>query len=678
MSAAMTALLSGLLLLAVPGGSSAGRDAGHGDLAPAAGLRAARALLGEGDWKGAAELLGEVAERHPIIADHADLLRGRLLLEAGETSAAAGIMLEAAQAHAASPLRADFHELLGDARAAVEDEESARSAWRAALDETRDDERRAQLYASLAASLERTGQPREAGQIFLTLWTSHPTTEQGGAAAAHLERIEAALEAAGEEPLRNASDWRRRGDRLFRKRRNEEALAAYDRALAGDLGEAETQRTQKQRAHTLFRMRRYPEAVEGFAALPQEDDVPLWHARSVARADDVPAAVKEFEALAARSRGALGSRALYLAGLLLDDRGQAAEAREHFRQVAATRASLGLANAARWRLGWGAYREGRYTDAATHFATLIDGDGDAISRLRPRYWRARALDREGDERAGAELAAIAGEFPLSYYGWRARSQAAIDGRPAAAPTAPPPLDPGKSRLAPHELARPRILLEAGMVEEALEETQRVALRARSLPERLEVASLFADGGNYYGAQRIVVDAYTEVLARGPRPNLEELWWHAWPAAYAELVIDATAADGVAPELVYSIMREESGYRPEVVSISGARGLLQIMGTTGERLARDLGNSDFSTDQLFEPRTNIGLGTHYLGELSRRFDGRLPAAVASYNAGPTAVGRWIAAEGQRDDDEWVEAIPYEQTRGYVKRVLRSLHAYQVLY
>ena len=135
---------------------------------------------------------------------------------------------------------------------------------------------------------------------------------------------------------------------------------------------------------------------------------------------------------------------------------------------------------------------------------------------------------------------------------------------------------------------------------------------------------------------------------------------------------------MAPELVYSIMREESGYRPEVVSISGARGLLQIMGTTGERLARDLGNSDFSTDQLFEPRINIGLGTHYLGELSRRFDGRLPAAVASYNAGPTAVGRWIAAEGQRDDDEWVEAIPYEQTRGYVKRVLRSLHAYQVLY
>ncbi len=217
-----------------------------------------------------------------------------------------------------------------------------------------------------------------------------------------------------------------------------------------------------------------------------------------------------------------------------------------------------------------------------------------------------------------------------------------------------------------------------MVEEALEETQRVARRARSLPERLAVASLFADGGDYYGAQRIVVDAYTEALARGPQPNLEELWWHAWPAAYAELVIDATAGDGVAPELVYSIMREESGYRPEVVSISGARGLLQIMGTTGERLARDLGNSDFSTDQLFEPRTNIGLGTHYLGELSRRFDGRLSAAVASYNAGPTAVGRWIAAEGQRDDDEWVEAIPYEQTRGYVKRVLRSLHAYQVLY
>ena len=73
-----------------------------------------------------------------------------------------------------------------------------------------------------------------------------------------------------------------------------------------------------------------------------------------------------------------------------------------------------------------------------------------------------------------------------------------------------------------------------------------------------------------------------------------------------------------------------------------------------------------------------LGAHYLGELSARFPGRLSAAIASYNAGPSPVEEWLARNPEREDDEWVEAIPYDQTRRYVKRVLRSVHAYRVLY
>ena len=126
------------------------------------------------------------------------------------------------------------------------------------------------------------------------------------------------------------------------------------------------------------------------------------------------------------------------------------------------------------------------------------------------------------------------------------------------------------------------------------------------------------------------------------------------------------------------MREESGYRPEVVSVVGARGLLQIMPDTGERLARDLGLPAFAPDDLFDPGVNLRLGTHYLGELTTQFAGRVSAAVGSYNAGPLAVGRWIAERGSLDDDEWVESIPYEQTRTYVKRVLRSVRAYEILY
>ena len=76
--------------------------------------------------------------------------------------------------------------------------------------------------------------------------------------------------------------------------------------------------------------------------------------------------------------------------------------------------------------------------------------------------------------------------------------------------------------------------------------------------------------------------------------------------------------------------------------------------------------------------NVELGARYLGQLSARFPERLSAAIASYNAGPGAVSEWIARDPAAPDDEWVEAIPYDETRGYVKRVLRSLHAYRVLY
>jgi soluble lytic murein transglycosylase len=199
-----------------------------------------------------------------------------------------------------------------------------------------------------------------------------------------------------------------------------------------------------------------------------------------------------------------------------------------------------------------------------------------------------------------------------------------------------------------------------------------------MDDRLALAQLYANAGDFHHPQRLMVDAYTESLARGPVPDQLELWWHAWPTPFDEEVRGATL-DGVKvePQLVYAIMREESGYRPQVVSVSGARGLLQLMPETAERVARDAQVGDFSVEDLFLPRVNIQLGSEYLTSLLRRFDGRASAAIGSYNAGPRVVARWIA-DGPTEDDAWVEEIPYDQTRRYVKRVLRSLHAYRVLY
>lgn len=103
----------------------------------------------------------------------------------------------------------------------------------------------------------------------------------------------------------------------------------------------------------------------------------------------------------------------------------------------------------------------------------------------------------------------------------------------------------------------------------------------------------------------------------------------------------------------------------------------MMPATAEKLAVSAQLQPFTADDLFLPALNIRLGSRYLSDLLARFDGRASAVIGSYNAGPHVVARWLQ-EGPAEDDAWVEEIPYNQTRGYVKRVLRSLYVYRVLY
>jgi peptidoglycan lytic transglycosylase len=636
---------------------------------PSALLRAAEAAIEQQDDAHADWLYAQLAERHTIVGDHAGLRRAQLHLARGRTIEARKIAEQALKDFPDSPLRADLHQIVGDALVAERDEIGGRAAYSAALSETRDGDRRATLLGLIARSEERSGEDRAAGITWRLLWYAHPTAEEAEQADHRLDLIEAHL---GEE-LRRASDWRRRGDQFFRARHNEEALEAFDRALELGLSKAESRRAGKQRAQTLFRLRRYPEALAAFEALPQTGDTPIWTARSMARADQVLEAIAAFEKLAGK-RGAHRLQAHYLAALLLDGRERDAEARKHFEVLAKDPARGGLAQAALWRLGWSDFRQGAHPKAAERFEDLAQATDDPIDRLRPLYWQARALEGIDEEGADALFVSLAEDYPLSYYGWRARERVGAEGFARKGHT----IQPGSSGLRPVQLERVRILMEAGLIEAGAAESAVLMRAARGLDDRVSLARLLTSAGDYNRAQRLVVDSYTASLARGPVAGLEELWWYAWPSAFSNLVDEATnPPESVDPELVYSIMREESGYRPKVVSPVGARGLLQIMRETGSDLASRKGRKNFDPDELFDPRTNIELGSFYLGELTRRFPTRLSASIASYNAGPHVVVDWVEKEGQ-SDDEWVEAIPYSQTRSYVKRVLRSLQAYRLLY
>jgi soluble lytic murein transglycosylase len=143
-------------------------------------------------------------------------------------------------------------------------------------------------------------------------------------------------------------------------------------------------------------------------------------------------------------------------------------------------------------------------------------------------------------------------------------------------------------------------------------------------------------------------------------------------------LEVSDFNGLDPLFVGALIMAESDWNPQAFSRVGARGLMQLMPDTGRRVAESLGLPVASDDQLFEPTLNVRLGVAYLGALSRRFEGRLPLVLASYNAGEDQVGKWWSNRGGDDIEEFIANIPYRETRRYVQRVYVYYAEYQRIY
>lgn len=152
----------------------------------------------------------------------------------------------------------------------------------------------------------------------------------------------------------------------------------------------------------------------------------------------------------------------------------------------------------------------------------------------------------------------------------------------------------------------------------------------------------------------------------------------YPLAYWEIIKKYAETNNLDPFLVASIIRQESAYDPEALSSANAKGLMQIIPATGKRVARKIGLKNFETSQLYDPETNILLGTTYLAGLLEQYEGNLYRSLAAYNAGPNATNKWWPEKGDVDHEVIVENITYQATRNYVKRVLRNQHHYRTIY
>ncbi len=335
-----------------------------------------------------------------------------------------------------------------------------------------------------------------------------------------------------------------------------------------------------------------------------------------------------------------------------------------------------------WRVGWVQYRIARYRESANTFRLVAESHANG---LEPQglYWQARADEHENRQKATDLYAKLCDRHAYSYYCQLAAQRA---GLPIAAP-AIPATDTSASEETDRlpENRRPEIerhpayqrgveLKILGLGQDASRELGYLTeLFSRDQDVLLAFSAMLNEAGAYYPALRVAKVHFRDKLERSGAATATALWTVAYPTGLLPL-IEAQGVKSVDPLLAAAIIREESQYDEKAVSMVGAIGLMQLMPVTANAVAQRFGMPAVGRDDLFDQETNIRLGVRYLGQLLEQYGGNLAYAVAAYNAGPIAVNNWIAMHRGRDQDEFVELIPYQETRLYVKRVLRSYGEY----
>ncbi|HET9951350.1 MAG TPA: lytic transglycosylase domain-containing protein [Candidatus Eisenbacteria bacterium] len=416
-------------------------------------------------------------------------------------------------------------------------------------------------------------------------------------------------------------------------------------------------------AGLLARARRYPDAMAAYArtaarpglAAPVRARIALGYARAARGARIFAAMDSAFQAaVALDSTGAVGEQAAWERAREWEDQREAAEAGAVFEWASPYLRGPSLRSAGRVH---GALAEKRAGSLDSARATLARaGSDDAVTS----FWRGALAAAAGDSaasRAGYRSAAKAA--PGSYEGVRALEELRAQGLA-------PATDAGANGAADRRVARDveegasaptevRVLAALGRDAIAIDRLKRCA-RESGPAAAVTCTDVLEEAGTFRVGPRALL----------PEGRLD------FPPAYPREVLRAAAAESVSAALLWAIMRQESAYDRRARSKAGALGLLQLMPATASQLA----GRAVPEDSLTDAGLNVRLGARYVRALLREF-GDARAVLASYNAGEDAVRRW-KRDGAPIDDEWVERIPYRETRDYVKVVYAAWRRYEALY
>lgn len=396
-----------------------------------------------------------------------------------------------------------------------------------------------------------------------------------------------------------------------------------------------------------------------------------YEARALLRAGDAPGALTRFSELAELG-GSHGESARFQAARIHYVGGEFRTAIAAYEDYLRRYQKGQHAEDARSELAVALLAHGDFGRARKALAERVKGVSDGLERARLLELEAVALLGAGDESGAATLLERTIELrPLSLPALFAAARLESIGRPPRTQLAPAPstaLEPPLFVELPDKAWR---LSRVGLDEEAetmLRAAEPEIQRRYGTRSGEALCRLYGQLAMARRRYQVAQTAVSEVsLMHEPTSRTTWQWECIYPEPYEDLVRGAAARHRVAPELVYAVMRQESAFRPQVVSPAGAVGLMQLIPPTAQRVAEEL-REPYSAPAMSTPVVNIEYGAYYLRRLLDLFREHPALTVAAYNAGPSAVSSWLAGGQKLPLDVFVARIPFTETRNYVVRVL----------
>ena len=542
-----------------------------------------------------------------------------------------------------------------------------------------------------ARAREKAVGPREQGLAaaahdYLTLYYRFPLSDEAKTAA---KKIPALRRLLGEEfPGVPMDQQVGRAAASFEAQRWREARTEYEKLLL-KLAGRERQRAELRATECRVRLGARPDLLASLELDDPEVDAERLFVLSQARRSqkheaEMLAAIGQLAARYPQSRWT--EDGLFAAGNYFWVNLDRKRAAEFYRQVFDQFPAGKYAQAAQWRLAWTAYLEQRpeALNLMEEHLRMFPGSSYTANAL---YWLGRASERTGNLPHARGFYLKAQErLPQTYFGRQAAERLRVIGTApvnsadvlALIPSPPPlslpdePIPPAAAERWARSQALRTIAFDA-----SAELELRTAYLSTGVPRLLwEAGQAATDAGHFTVGIAATRAVYPQLEARQVEQVPPEVWQTVFPLPFELILRRAAERNNVDPMLVAGLIRQESTFQPDAVSHAGAVGLMQVLPSTSKKLARRL-KLRYARSKLFNPEYNLTLGTLYLADLLRA-EGSPEAALAAFNAGEERVAEWRAERRYEEPAEFVESIPFTETREYVQIVMRNAEMYRLLY